>query len=36
MFETAVAEKRTGVPWGLIAGVGAFAVLIVGGYFLVT
>lgn len=36
MFETAVQETPTGVPWGIIAGLAAFAALLVSGYFLVT
>ena len=36
MFETAVIQERTGVPWGVIAGFVAFALLLVSGYFLVT
>lgn len=36
MFETAVQERHIGVPWGVIAGLIAFAALLVGGYFLVT
>ena len=36
MFETALQEERTGLPWGLISGFVAFAALVLGGYFLVT
>jgi len=36
MFKTAVQEEPTGVPWGLIAGFIAFAVLLGSGYILVT
>ncbi len=36
MFETAVQEPRSGVPWGLIAGLFAFGVLTLGGYLLVS
>ncbi len=36
MFKTALIEERTGVPWGIIAGCIAFAVLLSAGYLLVT
>ena len=36
MFKTALLEERTGVPWGLIAGLVAFVALLGTGYFLVT
>ena len=35
MFETAVQEERSGVPWGILIACTAFAVLIVVGYALV-
>ena len=34
MFETAGMEERTGRPWGLIAGLLAFACLLSGTYVL--
>lgn len=34
MFQTAVMEERTGLPWGVIAGFLAFAALLVGAYTL--
>lgn len=36
MFETAVQEKRTGIPWGIIMGVAALAGLFGAGYMLIT
>ena len=36
MFETAVQEKRSGIRWGVILGIGALAVLLGAGYVLVT
>ena len=36
MFETAGQEKPDGVPWGIIAGLVALAVLLAGGYLLIT
>jgi hypothetical protein len=36
MFKTALVEERSGIPWGLIAGCLAFAVLLISGYSLVT
>jgi hypothetical protein len=36
MFETAVQEKRTGIPWGIIMGVAALAGLLGAGYMLIT
>jgi hypothetical protein len=36
MFETAVLEKRTGLLWGIITGVVAFAFLLGAGYVLIT
>ena len=36
MFETAVQEKRTGVFWGLIAGLVALVGLFSAGYVLIT
>ena len=36
MFTTALQEEPTGVPWGIIAGCIAFALLLGTGYFLVT
>ncbi len=36
MFQTALIEERSGVPWGLIAGCIAFAALLLSGYMLVT
>jgi hypothetical protein len=36
MFETAVQEKRTGLIWGVLAGVVAFAGLLATGYMLIT
>jgi hypothetical protein len=36
MFKTALLEERTGLPWGVIAGCISFAVLLIGGYLLVT
>ena len=35
MFEHAIQQKDTNAVWGVIAGVAAFAVLVVGGYFLI-
>ncbi len=35
MFTTAVMEERTGLPWGLIVGLLAFATLLTGAYLLV-
>jgi hypothetical protein len=35
MFET-IREKRTGIPWGIIMGVVALAVLLGTGYILIT
>ena len=35
MFETAVQEKRTGVVWGIVLGLVAFAVLLGAGYVLI-
>ena len=35
MFETAVQEKRTGVVWGIVMGLAAFAVLLGAGYVLI-
>lgn len=35
MFETAVQEKRTGVVWGIIMGLAAFATLLTAGYVLI-
>ena len=35
MFETAVQEKRTGMLWGVIMGVVAFAELLGAGYALI-
>ena len=36
MFETAVQEKRTGILWGVVIGLGALAVMLGTGYVLVT
>ena len=36
MFQNALIEERSGVPWGLIGGCIAFAALIFSGYMLVT
>jgi hypothetical protein len=36
MFETAVQEKRTGILWGIVAGLIAFAALLGTGYMLIT
>jgi hypothetical protein len=36
MFKTALIEDPTGMPWGLIAGLVAFAMLLATGYILVT
>jgi hypothetical protein len=36
MFETAVQEKRTGIVWGVVVGVIAFAALLGTGYMLIT
>ena len=36
MFETAVQEKRTGIPWGTIMGVATLAGLLGAGYMLIT
>ena len=36
MFKTALVEERTGLPFGLIAGLVAFVALIGIGYFVVT
>jgi hypothetical protein len=36
MFETAVQEKRTGILWGIVAGLVAFAGLLATGYMLIT
>ena len=36
MFETAVQERRTDVPWGVIVGCAPFAVLLAIGYVFVT
>ena len=36
MFETADKEKPHGVPWGIVAGLVALAVLLAGGYLLIT
>jgi hypothetical protein len=36
MFETAVQEKRTGIHWGAIVGLIAFAALLGTGYMLIT
>ena len=35
MFES-VDEKKGGMPWGVIAGLLAFAALVVAGYFVVS
>jgi hypothetical protein len=35
MFQTSVMEGSTGWPWGLIAGLVAFAALLSGGYALI-
>ncbi len=35
MFES-VEEKKSGMPWGVIAGLLAFAALVVAGYFVVS
>jgi hypothetical protein len=35
MFES-VEEKKSGMPWGVIAGLVAFAGLLVAGYFFVS
>ena len=35
MFES-VEEKKSGMPWGVIAGLVAFAALLTAGYFVVT
>ena len=36
MFKTTLIEERTGLPWGIIAGLVAFVVLLGTGYFLIT
>jgi hypothetical protein len=36
MFETAVQEKRTGILWGVVVGLIAFAALLGTGYILIT
>ena len=36
MFETAVQEERTGILWGIVAGLIAFAALLATGYMLIT
>jgi hypothetical protein len=36
MFETTVQEKRTGILWGIAAGLIAFATLLGTGYMLIT
>jgi hypothetical protein len=35
MFETAVQEKRTTLPWGILMGLVAFAALLATGYALI-
>ncbi len=35
MFEHAIQQKDSNAVWGVIAGVVAFAVLLVSGYFLI-
>ena len=35
MFETAVQEKRSGIPWGIILGCTALIVLFSAGYALI-
>ncbi len=36
MFKTALVEERAGPLWDLISGFVAFAVLLAGGYFLIS
>lgn len=36
MFKTAVQEERSGIPWGVILGIAAFAALLAAGYALIT
>jgi hypothetical protein len=36
MFKTAVQEKRSGIPWGVILDIAAFALLLSVGYALIT
>jgi len=36
MFKIAVQENQSGIPWGVILGIAAFAALLGAGYILIT